>query len=265
MMFFAFLCGTWIGGRQAERYGLESETMWDTLAWVAVAGIIGAKLYFVALNWNAIRAEPTLLFDRAGLVWYGGLIGGVIAFGVQVRRRKLPVMRMYDAAAPAIALAYAIGRIGCFLVGDDYGRYTDSAIGVTFPNGGIPSATAGFLRSLGDSIPAAIPDSAFVPVHPTQLYETVLALIILALLWKMGRRVRPAGQLFAAFLLLYAVERFFIEFVRAKGDRYLWGLSTSQFISIMLFFVAMWMYWWREESSARHHVAGRSNDDNATT
>jgi phosphatidylglycerol:prolipoprotein diacylglycerol transferase len=248
MMFFAFIGGAWIAGRQAMRYGLPSELIWDSLAYCAIAGIVGAKLYFIALNWNAIRQNPATAFHRGGLVWYGGLIGGVAAFGFYVTKRKLPVMTMYDAAAPGLALAYAIGRVGCFLVGDDYGRFTDSAIGVVFRNGGIPRATAGLLRSLGDSVPMSFGDDALVPVHPTQLYEVALALLILAILWHYGRKSLHTGQLFAMFLFLYSIERFFIEFVRLKGDRYMWGLSTSQFISIALFAFAIWLFAHRRNS-----------------
>jgi phosphatidylglycerol:prolipoprotein diacylglycerol transferase len=256
MMFLAFVGGAWIGGKQAMRYGMRSELMWDTLAWVAVAGIVGAKLYFVALNWDAIRADPKLILDRAGLVWYGGLIGGVVAFGVQVSKRNLPVMTMYDAAAPALALAYALGRVGCFLVGDDYGRYTNSPVGVVFANGGIPRATAGFLRSLGDAVPRSIPDNVIVPVHPTQLYEVALALVILTILWHYGKKAHRTGQLFAAFLFMYSIERFFIEFVRLKSDRYLLGLSTSQIISIALFGLAGWLFWWRGKTAPQAPVVG---------
>jgi phosphatidylglycerol:prolipoprotein diacylglycerol transferase len=251
MMFLAFVAGAWIGGKQAQRYGMPADVMWDLVTWCALAGIVGAKLYFVALNWNAVQADPKMVFDRAGLVWYGGLIGGVIAFGVQVKRRKLPVMTMYDAAAPALALAYAIGRMGCFLVGDDYGRYTGGPLGVVFPDGGLPPSTAGLLRSLGDAVPLNIPDSAIVPVHPTQLYEVALALVILGILWTWGKKKHPSGQLFAAFLFLYAIERFAIEFVRAKSDRYLWGLSTSQVISIALFFFAAWLFQHRGRNATR--------------
>lgn len=256
MMFIAFIAGAWIGGRQAMRYGMRAELMWDTLAWVALSGIVGAKLYHVALNWDEVQADPRMWLDRGGLVWYGGLIGGVIAFGVQVTKRKLPVMTMYDAAAPALALAYALGRLGCFLVGDDYGRYTESAVGVIFRNGGIPEATAGALRSLGDAVPLTIPDNVLVPVHPTQLYEIALALVILAVLWRFGSRAHRSGQLFAAFLFLYSIERFFIEFVRAKGDRYWLGLSTSQFISIALFFYAAWLFHSRGRTAPPAPVVG---------
>jgi phosphatidylglycerol:prolipoprotein diacylglycerol transferase len=246
MMFLAFISGAWIGGKQLERYGLPSEYMWDLLAWCAVSGIIGAKLYYLALHWPQVQADPWgMIKSRGGLVWYGGLIGGVIAFGIQVRKKKLPIATMYDGAAPAIALAYAVGRIGCFLVGDDYGRYTTSWVGVIFPEGAAPPSRASELRAAGDIIPAGIPDSTLVPVHPTQLYEVALALGILAILWHIGKRRHKTGQLFAAFLFLYSIERFFIEFVRAKLDRYLFGLSTSQIISIFLFFGAAALWTWR--------------------
>jgi phosphatidylglycerol:prolipoprotein diacylglycerol transferase len=250
MMFLAFISGAWIGGKQLRRYGLPSEYMWDLLAWCAISGIVGAKVYYLLLHWSDLMADPVkMLLSRGGLVWYGGLIGGVIAFGIQVRRKKLPIATMYDGAGPAIALAYAIGRIGCFLVGDDYGRYTTSWVGVVFPEGSAPPSTAFELRQAGDSIPLSIPDNALVPVHPTQLYEVALALIILAILWQLGKRRHKTGQLFAAFLFLYSIERFFIEFVRAKLDRYVFGLSTSQIISIALFFGSAALWWWREKSA----------------
>jgi phosphatidylglycerol:prolipoprotein diacylglycerol transferase len=250
MMFLAFISGAWIGGRQLRRYGLPSEHMWDLLAWCAVSGIVGAKLYYLALHWDQLMADPTgMLLSRGGLVWYGGLIGGVIAFGLQVRHKKLPMATMYDGAAPAIALAYAVGRLGCFLVGDDYGRYTTSWVGVVFPEGSAPPSYAHELRAAGDSIPASIPDTALVTVHPTQLYEIGLALIILGILWYLGKRRHKTGQLFAIFLFLYSIERFFIEFVRAKMDRYVWGLSTSQLMSIALFFVSAAIWYWRQKSA----------------
>jgi len=185
--------------------------------------------------------NPRLLIAREGLVWYGGLIGGVLAYYLQLRARKLPMAVMFDATAPALMLAIAIGRIGCFLVGDDYGVYTDGPLGIAFPRGAPPSR-AGGLRSLGEQVPAGIPDAAVVPVHPTQLYEVAIVLPLFALLWWLGERLAKPGRLFAVFMALYAVERFLIEFVRAKDDRFIFGLSTSQGISIVLVLaaVALW-------------------------
>jgi phosphatidylglycerol:prolipoprotein diacylglycerol transferase len=247
MMFLSFLTAAWVTGAQLQRYGLPKELGWDMLAWVAVGGILGAKLYYLALNFDDVIAAPVdQLLSRGGLVWYGGLFCGILAYYVQVRKRKLPIATMFDATAPALAVAYAVGRMGCFLVGDDYGRYTDSPIGIAFPNGAPPS-TAGQLRSIGEYVPAHLPNEAVVAVHPTQLYEIGLALIMFAILWKLGtnRRFR-AGQLFAVYLCLYAIERFVIEFVRAKSDIISFagiGLSTSQFASIALLIAGSFLWW----------------------
>jgi phosphatidylglycerol:prolipoprotein diacylglycerol transferase len=109
----------------------------------------------------------------------------------------------------------------------------------------MPPSTAGYLRSVGDTIPANIPDSAIVAVHPTQLYETTITLILCALLWKLGMRLLKPGQLFALFMGLYAVERFLIEVFRAKGDRFIFGLSTAQGLSVLLAIAAV-IVWQRQ-------------------
>jgi hypothetical protein len=132
MSFLAFVAGAWVTGIQLERRNLKAEHIWEILPWVALGGIVGAKLYYVALQWQ----DPVgALFSRGWLVWYGGFIGGALAYVWQLRRRELPMARMFDAIAPGLALSYALGRIGCFLVGDDYGLPTDSWVGVAFPNG----------------------------------------------------------------------------------------------------------------------------------
>jgi phosphatidylglycerol---prolipoprotein diacylglyceryl transferase len=246
MMFLSFLTAAWITGKQLERYGMPKELAWDVLAWVALGGIAGAKLYYLALHLDVFLADPVgQLLSRGGLVWYGGLIGGVTAYYFQIRAKKLPMATMFDATAPALAIGYAVGRLGCFLVGDDYGRYTDGPFGIAFPDGAPPS-TAYNLRQIGEYVPPEIPDAAVVPVHPTQLYEIGLAMIMFAILWRLGRRAGlRAGQLFAVYLALYGVERFMIEFVRAKSDRFVLGMSTSQLASIALLVIAAFL-WWRQ-------------------
>jgi len=257
MMFLSFIGGAWATGLMLKHYGLAPALIWDMLAWIAIGGIVGAKLYFLALHWQDWLANPVgETFRRDGLVWYGGLIGGVLAYYFQIRSRKLPMPVMYDATAPALMLAIAIGRMGCFLVGDDYGVYTDGPLGIAFPIG-TPPSTAGYLRSLGDVIPTAIPDTAIVTVHPTQLYEFVIALALFAVLWHFSKRRLKPGQLFAAFMALYGVERFMIEIVRAKGDRFLFGLSTSQLMSVLLVLGAV-MLWQRQKSRPEWNPAAAS-------
>lgn len=255
MMFLSFLTAAWILGKQLERYGMDRQIAWDVLAWVAIGGILGAKFYYLALHWQDVAADPMgQLLSRGGLVWYGGLIGGIIAYYIQVRAKKLPIATMYDATAPALALAYAVGRMGCFLVGDDYGLPTSSWVGIAFPEGSPPS-TAGYLRTVGADIPASVPADTILAVHPTQLYEIGIALVMFAILWNAGRRRLHQGQLFSLFLGLYAIERFFIEFVRAKGDRFIFGLSTSQGASILLVAIAL-VLWLRARSASLAPIGG---------
>jgi phosphatidylglycerol---prolipoprotein diacylglyceryl transferase len=244
MMFMSFITGSWILSLQLKRRGMNPDIAWEVLAWVALAGVLGAKLYYMGLHWQDVVENPMReILSRGGLVWYGGFIGGVSAYYWQVRKRGLPMATMFDAVAPALALAYAVGRVGCFLVGDDYGLPTDAWYGVAFPEG-MPPSTAGNLRTYFNAdIPASIPDWQVLAVHPTQLYEVAAALVMFAILWKLSGRQLFTGQLFAVYLALYGFERFLVEFVRAKGDRYLFGLSTAQFAS--LFLVAAGFYLWQ--------------------
>jgi phosphatidylglycerol---prolipoprotein diacylglyceryl transferase len=253
MMFLSFLSAAWLTGLQLERFGMSREIAWDLLAWVAIGGIVGAKTYYLLLNWDALVADPVgQILSRGGLVWYGGLIGGIISYYVQVRSRKLPVGLMFDATAPALAFAYAVGRLGCFLVGDDYGRPTDSWVGIAFPEGAPPS-TAGYFRSIGEYVPAQLADDVVLRVHPTQLYEIGLALIMFAILWRLAHPARTfrVGQLFAVYMMLYAVERFLIEFVRAKTDRVLFDLlTTSQVMSIILVTAGVYLFFRQKQYGA---------------
>jgi phosphatidylglycerol:prolipoprotein diacylglycerol transferase len=249
MMFASFIVGAWILGKQLQRYRLPSDLAWDLLAWIAVGGLVGAKLYYVGLHWDDLMADPVRsIFSRGGLVWYGGFIGGVSAYYLQIRRRKLPMATMFDATAPALAIAYATGRLGCFLVGDDYGLPTDAWYGVAFPEGSPPS-TAGYLRSVGANVPAGIPDTQILSVHPTQVYEIALALVMFTLLWNLGRRAHRQGQLFGLFMIMYAIERFLIEFVRAKSDRLFLGLSTSQLASMLVLGIGAFLFMRRSDSA----------------
>jgi phosphatidylglycerol:prolipoprotein diacylglycerol transferase len=241
MMFASFIIGAWILGKQLKRYGKPPELAWDLLAWIAIGGLLGAKLYYLGLHWEDFVADPVgSLLSRGGLVWYGGFIGGVVAYGWQIHRRKLPTATMFDATAPALAIAIAAGRLGCFLVGDDYGLPTDAWYGVAFPEGSPPSS-AGYLRSVGADVPAGIPDTQILAVHPTQLYEIGIALVMFYFLWTIGARAHRQGQLFGLFMVMYAIERFLIEFVRAKGDRILLGLSTAQIASMIVLALGLWL------------------------
>lgn len=228
MMFLAFITGGWILARQFKRYRLGEELASSIVVYAAIGGIVGAKVYYAILfkDWH-------LLFDRAGLVWYGGLIGGFLACSFLIWRNKVDYLTVADAAAPALSIGYALGRIGCFLVGDDYGRPTDAWYGIAFPKGA-PPTTADSLRDFGVTIDPSIPGYQVLKVHPTQLYETTAALIMFGLLLWLNRRPHRRGLAWGLFLIMLGIERFLVEIVRAKDDRFFGSFTVAQIISVIL-------------------------------
>lgn len=235
MLGLAFLAAGWVGGLEFERKGYGRDVSWTLLMGALVGGVVGAKLYYAFLNWpQLVRYPLETLFSRAGLVWYGGLIGGSIGVILMARREKLPIPNVADVAALSVPIAYAIGRIGCFLVGDDYGRPTDSWVGIAFPNGSPPSTAENLRTYFGVDVPAAIPDWQVLQVHPTQLYEVALTGLIFLFLWRIRRHPHRAGWLFMAYLVLAGCERLIVEFFRAKDDRFFGPLTLAQVISLTL-------------------------------
>ncbi|HEX2162822.1 MAG TPA: prolipoprotein diacylglyceryl transferase family protein [Thermoanaerobaculia bacterium] len=252
MMVVAFLAAYFQAAWGMKRAGAGDADDASALVFAAgVGGIVGGKLYYAALY-----ADWRTLFDRAGLVWYGGMIGGALCVMWVIRRRRLPFVGVADAVLPGVALGYAIGRIGCFLVGDDYGLPTDSPLGVVFPQG-LPPATAGtFRHEYGLEMPAALPDDALVPVHPTQLYETTMALAIWAVGAMMLRRGARRGATALTVAALLAVERFVVEIFRAKDDRFFGQLTLAQVISVILLALVAGLWWaWRRRGAARAAAA----------
>lgn len=234
MMALAFLAGYAVLRSELGRLDVDRDVAADMLLGALIGGIVGAKIYYVLLYWERTAADPIgMIFSRGGIVWYGGLIGGVIGVSWMVRRRGVRIPLAADAVAPGVALAYAIGRIGCFLVGDDYGRPTDSWVGIEFPRG-LPPTTAGNLRRFGAEVDPGIPDTQLLAVHPTQLYETGISLIVFFVLWKLRRHPHRQGWLFGLWLAAAGAERLFIEFFRAKDDRFLGPFTLAQAISVLL-------------------------------
>lgn len=235
MMALAFLGGYMLLRAETARLGAGRELAADMLLGALIGGIVGAKLYYVLLYWDRTALDPLgMIFSRSGLVWYGGFIGGFLGVMWVLYRRPVAPGLGVDAISPSLALAYGIGRIGCFLVGDDYGRPTDSFVGIAFPNG-LPPSTAGNLRRFGAEVDPAIPDAQVLSVHPTQIYETGLSLVIFFLLWRLRRHPHVQGWLFGMWLAMAAVERFVVEFFRAKDDRFFGSFTLAQVISVLMF------------------------------
>ncbi len=229
MMMVGFLMGSWLIALELRRRGFVEDYAADITVAAVIGGIIGAKLWYVGLT-----GDLEALFSRGGLVWYGGFLGGAAAVLLNGWRLRVPVRWTVQVTAPALAAAYALGRVGCFLVNDDYGRPTDLPWGMQFPNG-LPPSTAGNLQQMfGIPIPDGVDPSTVLAVHPTQLYEVAAMLGIFALLWAWRRRPYGTGWILGAYLMLAGTERFLVEFLRAKDDRFFAGFTLAQLTSVVL-------------------------------
>ncbi|MFH0915923.1 MAG: prolipoprotein diacylglyceryl transferase [bacterium] len=222
MMALAFIAAGFVGHWQFKKRGIKPDFIYGLLIAAVVGGLLGAKIHYLILH----PAEwPGNLLNGGGLVWFGGLFGAIIAVVIVTLLSKQRLAIVMDSGATAVAVGYAVGRLGCFLRGDDYGVPTDLPWGMSFPNG-LPPTT--------------------VKVHPTQLYETAASLVIFALLvWVIAPRFKREGPLMFAYLLLAGVERFLVEFIRTNEPVAL-GLTSQQWISVALFFIGIGGMWWFE-------------------
>lgn len=236
MMMVAFLMAGWLVAIELRRRGLAEDYAADMVAAAVIGGIVGAKLWYVAVTQDA-----GALFSRGGLVWYGGFIGGTAAVILNGWRLKVPLRWTMQLVAPALPAAYALGRVGCFLVNDDYGRPTDVPWAVRFPQGLPPSTAASMEQLFGIPVPAGIDPSAVLAVHPTQIYEAVIMLGAFMWLWTLRKDARPVGWIFGLYLVIAGVERFFIEILRAKDDRFLGPFTLAQLTSVILVLVGTWL------------------------
>jgi phosphatidylglycerol---prolipoprotein diacylglyceryl transferase len=213
LLWLAAVCGCYVLYRNFRRSKIDADAI-SIVAVSTVAGILGAKLWHVLETPHALFAHPAdLLFDRAGFAWYGGLIVGIATLLWQSRVYKIGGLRMLDLAAPAAAVGYGVGRMGCLISGDgDYGKPTNLPWGMSFPNGLVPTTQR---------------------VHPTPIYELLAALFIAWILWRRGDpgNPRPLGQITGEYLILSGLARFLVEFIRIN-PRILWGMTNAQFASL---------------------------------
>ena len=236
-MLLSFLTGGYVLQVEMRRMGQDPEQAWDLVFWAVVGGIGGAKGYYILLNYPLLLSDPvSSILSRGGLVWYGGFFLATVLVVWQIRRQSLPLRGIADACAPALALAYGVGRMGCFLVGDDWGRPTDSWVGIRFPQGAPPTRVDVIERDFGITVDPALIEKygQVVPVHPTQLYEVGLSTLIFFILWRIRLHSHSAGWLFMLWLVLASIERFLVEFFRAKDDRFFGVLTLAQIISIAI-------------------------------
>ena len=253
-MLLSFLTAGYVLRAELRRVGENPEKAWDFVFMAVIGGIVGARGYYVLLNFDRFLQDPAaLLFSRGGLVWYGGFLLATALVIWEIRRQKMSVPATADLMAPALALAYAVGRIGCFMVGDDWGRPTDSWVGIRFPRGTPATTVDNIEQMFGIEVDPALVEKygQVVPVHPTQLYEVGLSTLIFFALWRLRDHDHAKGWLFMLWLCLAGLERFAVEFLRAKDDRFIGILTVAQIISLAIVafgLVGMARTWRAEES-----------------
>ncbi len=232
----AFAIAQVIVVRELKRRGhLDHAAAAPDIVLAALLGtMIGAKLYFVIL-----MRDIHVLFSRGGFVFWGGFIGSVALCYATVRFKRLSFARYADVAGIAIAAGYAVGRTGCWAVGDDYGHPWDGPLAVTFPNGAPPTTAASLTQLFGAKLPAGTPADAIISVHPTQLYEVVMGLLMFAVLWRVRGHRHAEGWLFGLYCVLAGAERFVVEFFRAKDDRFFGPFTSAQVIATVVALVGV--------------------------
>jgi len=224
----ALLAGLYVAIRLGRREGLDSGQVVDFSTWLIISGLIGAKIYMILTGWPFYAAHPGEIFSlntlEAGGGFYGGFIGATIFALWYAKSRRLPLFKVFDVFAPAVAVGQCIGRWGCFAAGDDYGKPAyHSPLAVVFTNQ-YAHATVG--------VPLGI------PLYPVQLFESGLTLLIFVILMAFYRHKKRDGQIFVMYLMLYAVARFFLEYYRGDPDRGFFfhgALSTAQLVAIVAF------------------------------
>lgn len=228
----AFVIAQIISQHELQRRGYqkEADAIPDLILACVIGTLVGGKLYYAGI----VTQDWSTLWGRAGFVFWGGFIGSVVACWLVIQKKKLSFARFADVAGIAIAAGYSVGRTGCWAVGDDYGRPWDGPLAVMFPEGA-PASTAGNMNQIfGTPIPEGATPDTVLAVHPTQLYETALGFVMFLVLWRFRGHRHLEGWLFGMYMVLAGAERFLIEFVRAKDDRFAMGLTLAQFIAIAI-------------------------------
>jgi len=224
---FGFLIGLWTASRRGLRDGIAPEKIVDLGPWLILGTIVGARLWYVVSYWEKdFAGKPPwemFMIRKGGLVFYGGLIGASLTCIGYLRLRRLPLWRLADALAPSIALGYFFGRFGCLLNGCCYGRPCSLPWAIHYP---VEHETMG------------------VGVHPTQVYDSLLNLALYAWLARVYPRKKFDGQVFALYLVGYAVARFVVEIFRGDYPSYFAGWATpAQLVSVGILAVGLLLAW----------------------
>lgn len=228
-MALAFLAGLVTATRRARLVNVPGDIIADVTLWLMVGGIVGARFVYVTTYWKQEFANQpfseVFMVQHGGLVYYGGLIGATIAGLAYLAWKKQPVWKITDILAPSIALGSVFGRIGCLLNGCCYGYACSLPWAIRFP---------------------ADHETGGVPVHPTEIYDALLNLVLYGMLAWLFRRKQFDGQVFATYLMIYAIFRSISEHFRGDypADHIHAGVTSAQLLSIPMFVIGLGLYFW---------------------
>ena len=242
MLVVAFYTCYFLLNYDLKRLGYEEKLASDIIFWAAVGGIIGSKVYHVLENLDEVLSSQNplgMIFSGSGLVFFGGLLGGILAVTMVLRKNNLSWLVFADLVAPLLILGYSIGRFGCFLVGDDYGIPSSLPWAIGFPNG-LPPTTSTVFALQFPWIDISGFSTGGLTVHPTQVYETLVCGGIFFFLWKKRTEDGVQGSLFFLYLILAGIERFFIEFIRTNEKYFLDIFSGAQIISVTMICIGLY-------------------------
>jgi phosphatidylglycerol---prolipoprotein diacylglyceryl transferase len=240
MLSLAFLASMYLAAWRARREGLDPEFVLDLALWLFLGGLIGARAFYVWQYWGTrIKSVGEIfLIWQGGIVYYGSIMGGTIAFFLYRWRRPFPLRPMLDVVAPSIAVGTALGRVGCFLNGCCYGDCCTLPWAVHFPVR-TPPWEDHLRRGL---ISADAPHS--LGVHPTQLYSALDGLILLLLLSAYYPLRRRDGEVLGLLMITYPITRFLIEYLRSDEGVFFAGMTISQNVSVLTFLAGLLYWYW---------------------
>jgi phosphatidylglycerol:prolipoprotein diacylglycerol transferase len=220
MLGVAFFIASYLFTQELKRKNMDQNLASVITMLALFCGVIGAKLFHIVEHWDEFIHNPMMAFSPAGLTFLGGFLLAALVIFIYLRRKKISFLLIADLNAPGLAIAYGIARIGCHLAGDgDYGIISDLPWAYSYLNGTVPTYPG-------------------VTVHPAPIYELITSILIFVFLWSIRKKTTKTGELFAYYLVLTSIARFFVELIRLNPKIFI-GFTEAQLISLLLFMIGL--------------------------